>query len=120
MRLTLVLLLIVYAFGLSLGQMLFKISADRAKGEAGGRFVVSLLGSGHFLLACFVYFSLTVMWVWLLTRVPLSRAYPFVVLAFVFTPALAALTFGEPITPWYVIGLGLIIVGLIVLVWKAS
>jgi drug/metabolite transporter (DMT)-like permease len=120
MRLILVVLLVVYAFGLSLGQMLFKISADRAKEEAGTRFVVSLFGSGHFLLACFVYGALTVMWVWLLTRVPLSRAYPFVVLAFVFTPVLAALAFGEPITRWYVVGLGLIVLGLTVLVWKAG
>jgi drug/metabolite transporter (DMT)-like permease len=120
MRLALVLLLIVYSFGLSLGQMLFKISAERVKDESGARFVVSLFGSAHFLFACVVYFGLTLVWVWLLTRVPLSRAYPFVVLAFVFTPVLASLVFGEPITRWYVIGLALIIVGLTVLVWKAS
>ena len=115
-----ILILIVYAFGLSLGQVLFKISADRAKGDPSNSFLLSLLSNGYFFLALVIYGGLTLVWVWILTRVPLSRAYPFVVLAFVFTPVLAALVFGEALNLWYFTGLSLILFGLGVLVWKAG
>lgn len=113
-------ILVVYALGMSIGQILFKLSAQNAKGETTGTFLTSLLGNGYFAIAVFVYGVLTVVWVWVLTRVPLSQAYPFVALAFVFTPALAWLLFGEPLGLTYMMGLGLILLGLGVLVWKAG
>jgi len=113
-------LLVLYAAGMSIGQILFKFAADRSKGEAAGGFLGALLRDGYFLAAIVIYAGLTVLWVWLLTRVPLSRAYPFVVLSFAFTPALASVVFGESIGLWYLVGLGLIVSGLAILVWKAG
>lgn len=112
--------LVLYALGMSLGQVLFKLSAQRAKGDSMGSFLASLLGNGYFALAVVVYGVLTVVWVWVLTRVPLSQAYPFVVLAFVFTPAFSWLLFGEPLGAAYLLGLSLILLGLGILVWKAG
>lgn len=115
-----VVLLVLYAGGMSIGQVLFKFAADRSKGDATGGFLAALLRDGYFLAAITIYAALTVLWVWILTRVPLSRAYPFVVLSFAFTPALASLIFGESIGLWYLVGLGLIVSGLAILVLKAA
>jgi drug/metabolite transporter (DMT)-like permease len=113
-------ILVLYAFGMSIGQVLFKFAADRMTADTAEGFLSSVLGNGYFLLAFLVYCGLTVLWVWILTRIPLSRAYPFVVLAFVFTPALAFAIFGEPLDLWYLLGLGLVLCGLAVLTWKAA
>jgi len=113
-------ILLLFALGISFGQVLFKIAADHARDTAAGGFFKSLLTDGYFVLAIAVYGALTLLWIWILTRVPLSRAYPFVVLAFVFTPAFAVLFFHESVNIWYFMGLALIVLGLGILVWKAN
>jgi drug/metabolite transporter (DMT)-like permease len=113
-------LLVVYALGMSIGQVLFKLSADRSESELAKGFLGSLLGNGYFWFALILYGALTLQWTWMLTRLPLSRAYPFVALAFVFTPVLAFMFFGEQLDPWYFVGLALILSGLGVLVWKTA
>ena len=120
MTLANVLTLIAYALGMSIGQILFKVSADRAKNDSAAGFLTSLLTDAYFLLAVLSYGALTLLWVWILTHIPLSRAYPFVVLAFVFTPVLASLMFGESLNAWYFAGLSLILCGLGVLILKAG
>ena len=44
---------------------------------------------------------------------PLSRAYPFVALAFALTPALGAIVFSEPVSTRLMIGIALILAGLL-------
>jgi drug/metabolite transporter (DMT)-like permease len=112
--------LLLYALGMSLGQVMFKVAADRAKARAADGFLEPLVTDGYFLAAVAIYGVLTLVWVWILTSVPLSRAYPFVVLAFVFTPAFAVLFFNESVNTWYLMGLALILSGLGILLWKAS
>ena len=58
----------------------------------------TMMLNGYFLGAVLLYAALTVLWVWILTFTPLSRAYPFVALAFALTPLLGALVFAEPIS----------------------
>jgi len=113
-------MLLLLSLGMSLGQVLFKVAADHAKKTMANGFVQSLVTNGYFFLACAVYAVLTLLWVWILTRVPLSRAYPFLVLAFVFTPAFAVFILDEAVNFWYGIGLALVISGLVILVWKAN
>ena len=74
---------------------------------------VSVLLNGYFLVALVLYAALAGLWVWILTFTPLSRAYPFVALAFALTPALGGLVFAEPISVRLVIGIGLILCGLL-------
>jgi drug/metabolite transporter (DMT)-like permease len=99
-RLTLVQIawLTAYAAGMAGGQLLFKLSAERlgSIGNAGER-LVELAGNAYFYAAFALYCALAVLWVWILTFTPLSRAYPFVALAFAITPLLGAWIFGEPI-----------------------
>jgi drug/metabolite transporter (DMT)-like permease len=68
--------------------------------------------NGYFITAIVLYTGLTLFWVWLLTFTPLSRAYPFVALAFALSPLLAGLLFGETISARLWLGLGLILSGL--------
>ena len=120
MKLANVAMLLLLSIGMSLGQVLFKVAADHAKKSMANGFLQSLVTNGYFILAVVVYGLLTLLWVWVLTRVPLSRAYPFLVLAFVFTPAFAVFIFDEAVNIWYGIGLTLVLSGLAILVWKAN
>ena len=106
--------LVAYAGAMVGGQLLFKMAALRAVHE--GPFIeraMGLLLNGYFLVALVLYAALAGVWVWILTFTPLSRAYPFVALAFALTPALGGLVFAEPISIRLVIGIGLILCGLL-------
>ena len=112
----LVVLLVVYSVMLASGQILFKLSAEAAR-ERGGSVLVSLLVEPKFAIAIALYAALTLLWTWILSKVPLSRAYPFVALAFVVTPVLAHSLLGERISVGLIVGTGLVMVGLMVVVY---
>jgi drug/metabolite transporter (DMT)-like permease len=106
-------LLIAYAIGMSGGQVLFKMAALRYDAASGtGERLLSLVYNVHFLSALALYAVLAVLWVWILTFTPLSRAYPFVALAFALTPALGGLLFGETLSVRLIAGMLLILCGL--------
>src|SRR6516165_4958920 len=112
-------LLIGYAAAMTGGQLLFKVAALRAAAAASpGERLVAMLANGFFLAAVLLYGALAVLWVWILSFTPLSRAYIFVALAFAATPLLGAIVFLEPISPRLVTGIGLIVCGL--LWWRAN
>ena len=107
-------LLLAYAAGMAGGQLLFKAAALRYAAEAPlGERLLSLVQNVYFLAAIVLYVALTVLWVWILTFTPLSRAYPFVALAFAITPVLAGFVFGEAMTARLLIGIGFILCGLL-------
>jgi drug/metabolite transporter (DMT)-like permease len=107
-------LLFAYAGGMAGGQLLFKAAALRNVAEAPfAERLLGLLGNAYFLAAVALYGALTVVWVWLLTFTPLSRAYPFMALAFAVTPLLGGLVFGEPMTVRLILGIGVILCGLL-------
>ena len=115
-----VVILIIYAFGMAAGELMFKAASTTTGNNNGNSFIWSLMTNGWFLTAATFYAALTFLWVWILTTVPLSRAYPFVVLSFVLTPLGAALFFGESLTANYAIGMALILAGLTFLVFKGA
>ena len=115
-RLTLpqIALLIAYAVGMSGGQVLFKMAAIRyglADGTTTER-ILNLLYNLYFLSAIALYAGFAVLWVWILSFTPLSRAYPFVALAFAVTPLLGGLLFGETISLRLALGIALVLGGL--------
>jgi drug/metabolite transporter (DMT)-like permease len=107
-------LLLAYAAGMAGGQLLFKSAALRyiPDGPPGER-LLSVIANGYFLGAVVLYGGLTLLWVWVLTFTPLSRAYPFVALAFALTPLLGGLIFGEPLALRLMLGIALILGGLL-------
>ena len=107
-------LLIGYAAAMTGGQLLFKVAALRAAADtSAGERLFAMLANGFFLAAILLYAGLTVLWVWILSLIPLSRAYVFVALAFAATPLLGAFLFVEPISSRLVLGIGLIVCGLL-------
>jgi drug/metabolite transporter (DMT)-like permease len=109
-----ILLLGAYAVGMSGGQVLFKMAALRAPEAAGGigERLLGLLFNFYFIAAIVLYAGFAILWVWILTFIPLSRAYPFIALAFALTPLLGGLLFGDVISMRLVGGVLLILCGL--------
>jgi len=106
-------LLMAYAVGMSGGQVLFKMAAIRyGDASAAGEGLLGLFHNLYFLSALALYGGLAILWVWILSFTPLSRAYPFVALAFALTPLLGGLLFGEAMTLRLVIGILFILCGL--------
>jgi drug/metabolite transporter (DMT)-like permease len=114
MTLRFVLILIVYSIGMACGQILFKLAARSIQSGESQPSIYSYVNV-YLILGLGLYFGLTVLWVWLLRFVPLSEAYPFVALAFIFTPLLATFIFNEKLSLSYFGGLTLIACGILVI-----
>lgn len=100
---------------LAAGQTLFKVAAlALARRGAGGGSLLALATVPAFWLALVLYGCGTLLWIWILQTVPLSRAYPFTALGFVFVPVIAAVFFAERLNLTYALGAALIIAGLFV------
>ena len=109
-------ILLTYSVALAGGQVLFKLAALRFTPAARwSDNVMALALNPYLVVAVLLYALLSVVWVWVLTFVPLSIAYPFVALTFVLTVAAGALLFGEAVTVRLVLGGVMIIAGLIVI-----
>ena len=107
-------LLTAYAGGMAGGQVLFKMAALRGAVEGAlSERLTAMMFNRFFIAAVLLYGALAVLWVWILSFTPLSRAYVFVALAFALTPLLAAFVFAEPISIRLVTGIGLICCGLL-------
>jgi drug/metabolite transporter (DMT)-like permease len=103
-----------YAAGMAGGQILLKLASLRLAPD--GSFVErvsGLLQNWLFLAALAIYLALSLLWVWILSFTPLSRAYLFVALSFAIVPVAGTLLFAEPMSPRLMIGIGLILCGLL-------
>lgn len=80
------------------------------------RFIGSLLVNPYFWIALFIYGAATVLWVFTLSRVPLSRAMPFVALTFAIVPIVSVVALGERLNLAYWIGVAIIAAGVYVTV----
>jgi drug/metabolite transporter (DMT)-like permease len=104
--------LLSFPVALTAGQILFKRAARQV--DLAGYWVVELARLPAMWAAVALYAGATILWVRILTTVPLSRAYPFAALAFVLVPAAGYLLFDESFNVRYVVGAALIIGGVIV------
>lgn len=111
-------LVLIFSVGMGLGQLLLKFSAQQqVKSNAlppMDRFL-ALVTDWSFLLGGTLYGCLLVYWVWLLTFLPLSRAYPFTLVSLLVAAVGGVLLFQETISTGLIVGLALIGVGLVVL-----
>lgn len=104
---------ILCVVGLSIGQILFKISAT-ALSESGTFFAIK--PAAILFAAMCLYGSTSVAWVWVLQKVELGRVYPLMALAFILVPFGSHLAFGERFQPQYFIGVAMIMIGIVVAV----
>jgi len=102
-----------FSLALPIGQLMFKFAAlQNARQE--GPLLVRLATNGP-LIGALAWYGLTAMfWFFILTRVPLSKAYPFALAGTGLIPILAWLVFKEPMSWRIAAGYALILAGLVV------
>jgi len=95
------------------GQLLFKF-AVRDREISSLRSAIELLFSPYMLTALTLYVGTVLLWIYILTKVQLSYAYPIQALAFPLVAILSLCFFHEviPIHRW--IGIGIIVLGVLV------
>jgi multidrug transporter EmrE-like cation transporter len=101
-----------FSFLLAVGQILFKLAAMKAPALNSVASVLSLAHNSWFWAAMAVYTCTTLLWINALQTVPLSVAYPFIALGFIFVPLAAFFLFNEPLGLKYGIGIILILIAL--------
>lgn len=111
--------LLVVALLLGGGQLLFKLAADRlVVGQGLARLAASFV-TVPMAGAVLLYGLTTVLWVYLLHGLALSRAYPFIALAFAIVPLLGWLLLDDALGAQYWIGLAIMLAGLYIVAASA-
>lgn len=105
--------LTLFGFVMALGQLLFKRAAITVTGRRGEEMAVLLLTTPSLWAAFAMYGAATILWIWILTRVPLSQAYPFVALGMILVPLASVLVYGERVTPLFWLGSCLVMIGIV-------
>ena len=95
------------------GQLLFKYGA-RNREVSSVTDVVKLMFSPPILIAVVVYAVATLLWIYILTKIPISYAYPIQALAFPLVVVMSSFLFNEKIPTNRWIGIGIIILGVLV------
>ncbi len=110
-----ILLCVVFAVTLPVGQLLFKWAA---MGRDTGRPVVGLamLANPRLILAGAWYGFTALFWFFVLTKVAFNLAYPFAILGSALVPVLAHLVFKEPLNRAMLVGYALVFAGLALVV----
>lgn len=109
-----------FAVLLACGQILFKITATSVPSLASVSGLFSLATNLWFWAALVLYGTATLLWIFILQQVPLSAAYPFVALGFVFVPVASKFLFDEPLNLYYALGVLCIIAGLGIITTMAA
>jgi len=97
---------------LAAGQILFKRLGLSLQGQELASGLLSLARNPKLYLALAIYGFATVLWIWILSRIPLTRAYPWIAATTAIIPLLGWLIFEERVAGSYWIGLFLIVIGL--------
>ena len=100
-------MLVTTVFLLGVGQVLFKYAASNLDFGSARSYLSLPLAS-----ALCVYALATLAWLFILSRIPLSVAFPFYGLAFLIVPLLSAWLLGEPLRWSTLVGGAIILVGI--------
>ena len=112
MNFTHLLLVLANTLILVSGQFLWKIGMERQADAFSSVFsVVKLFFTPFIFSGLAMYGMATVLWLFILTKVPLSIAYPLQSSAYVIAVVGAFFIFGESITPWKIAGVCFIMLG---------
>lgn len=108
--------LLAFAFLIATGQLLFKRTAQGVANVHGAPAIVRhILFDPWFIAALTIYMFATFLWIFALREVPLSKAYPFLALAFFLVPVGAMIFYGEPLGLRYFLGLAFVLAGIMIL-----
>jgi len=90
------------------GQILFKLGANGAEGLLA--YINTRIVAGLVL-----YGASTALWIVALSKLPLTRVYPFTVLTFVLVYAASVFVLGERVSGTVLLGASLVLAGLVVI-----
>jgi len=99
---------------IAVGQILFKITSTTISDKSAPQTLDALIHSPHFWAALVIYGSATLAWIAAIKGIPISRAYMFMALTFVYVPLFSRLALAERFTPQQLAGTAIIVVGIIV------
>jgi len=103
--------LAVFTVMLACGQVMFKRVGLTLQGHSGLEAILLVMRDPWLYAALATYGTATLLWIWILSRVTLIQAYPWVAVGMVIVPLLGWLVFGERVAPLFWLGVVLIIVG---------
>jgi drug/metabolite transporter (DMT)-like permease len=98
---------------LAAGQLLFKRVGMVMSGLPPAAALLLLLRQPLLYAALTLYGAATLLWIWILSRVPLSQAYPWVALGVFIVPLLGWWVYGERVTPIFWLGVVAIVGGVV-------
>ena len=102
----------IFCISLSIGQVLFKFAADQTSSNGEPYSIIELIFSLPMIAACTLYGLTTILYVYLLQQIPLSRAYLFSIAGAAIVPFLAILIFKEDFSIKYLLGVMLVLSGI--------
>lgn len=115
-------LLVATSVGMSaLAQTLLKMGAVSAAPAAGAANALWAYATSPHILAGFALYGLgAVVWIFVLARLPLSVAYPFVGLGFIATMLLGGLVLGESLSAMRIAGTLMVAAGCVMVAMSAG
>jgi multidrug transporter EmrE-like cation transporter len=104
--------LIIFVLSLAAGQLLFKRVGLVLQNQPFFDGFLLAIRQPTLYAALTLYGFSTPLWIWILSRVPLSQAYPWVTAGMAVVPLLGWYAFGESVAPLFWLGFALILVGI--------
>ena len=105
---------------LASGQVLFKKIGISVRGLSMGDALVVVVRQPALYAALSLYGFSTMLWIWILSRIPLSQAYPWVAIGTALVPLMAIYFFDERVAPGFWFGLALIMIGIVIVEYATS
>jgi drug/metabolite transporter (DMT)-like permease len=107
--------LAAFAIILAAGQLLFKKVGLAMRDKPLGYGFAAVAHEPALYAALTLYAGATLLWIWLLSRIPLSRAYPWVSVALAIVSLSSWYLFDERLGPMLWLGIALIAAGVVVI-----
>ncbi len=105
---------------LAVGNLMFKQVGLVVKGYPVAEALLVAARSPWLYGALALYGGSTLLWIWILSRVTLMQAYPWVAVGMAIVPLLAWVVFDERVAPSYWLGVALVIAGVFLTQYAAS
>ncbi len=103
--------LAIFSVMLACGQIMFKRVGLTLQGHSGLDAILLVVREPALYAALATYGGATLLWIWILSRVTLIQAYPWVAVGMVIVPLLGWLVFGERVAPIFWLGVVFMVVG---------
>jgi multidrug transporter EmrE-like cation transporter len=110
----------VFTVMLAFGQVFFKRVGLALQGHSGLEAIAVVIRAPSLYFGLILYGGATLLWIWILSRVNLSVAYPWVAVGMVIVPLLGWLMFGERVGPIFWLGVAFIVIGVGLTQYAAS